>query len=166
MGAIELSIEVKVPTALPTSAQAEKIMAEELVKATEEGLMVIQGAVLPLTPVDQGLLRGGFQTQILGEPAGVLGRLFNPMAHALPQEAGAKPHWPPLAAIEGWVRRKLQVPAGEVRSVAYRIARAISVRGLPAREFAKRGFEASKSRVLARFEQANATIAKRLLGMS
>ena len=161
---MDLSIEVRMPNTPLTRGEASNIVAEEMTRATETGLNMVLQSMLPLVPIDRGLLRGGFQTQLLPGPTGILGRVFNPLAHALPQEAGAKPHFPPIAALEGWVRRKLSVAEKDVRSVAFLVARAIAKRGLPAREFAKRGVEMARPRVLQAFAQARARIVARLGG--
>lgn len=163
---MQISLEVRIPNTPLFRGDGPRIVREELLAATEDGVNMVLGAVLPLTPVDQGILRGGFQTEVLGAAAGgaILGRVYNPVIYAPAQEGGAKPHFPPVAALEGWVRRKLQVSEKEVRSVAFLVARAIARRGLPAREFARRGLESVRARVNARFEQARSRIVERLGG--
>jgi hypothetical protein len=56
--------------------------------------------------------------------------------HADPVHEGSRPHWPPRAPIEVWVRKKLAVTeTGEVKRVAFLVARKISRRGTKAVPF-------------------------------
>jgi hypothetical protein len=104
-------------------------------------------------PVDRGFLRSGLTSGIESTAphmatafVGVQGLAAS---YAAAIEDGARPHWPPLAALEGWVRRKglnwtdKKGRAMSVRSIAYLIARKIATRGFAgvhmAREAVERG---------------------------
>ena len=159
---MELTIEFVVPKIALTTGKGPAICQQELQAATEFGTNLLLGAVLPLVPVDRGSLRGSIQSRVYGEGLDLVGKVFSPMQHALPVERGSKPHWPPISAIEGWVRRKLDVDPKEVRSVAYLIARSISKRGTKPHFMFRRGFDASRGRIEARYAQALARITQRL----
>lgn len=75
------------------------------------------------------------------------------VAYALPIEFGARPHWPPLAPIEFWVRRKLRVPAKEVRGVAFLVARKIAKRGTAPRQIFTLGLDDAKPRIVEIFSR-------------
>lgn len=160
---LQLSAEIKIPNTPLSRGEAAEITAEETRAALEYGLVTIQAAIVPLTPIDQGFLRHGVQTSLTGEPLNQTGRVFNPLAHAWPMEDGRLPGaWPPRGPIEAWVRRKLHVPEGDVRSVAFLVARKIARDGTKAAHMFRDGFNARRGDVLARFAQARANVVRRL----
>ena len=161
---MDLSLEFDIPkTPLLQKGAAGKVVHDELLQAMEVGVNLMHGAVVPLVPVDRGTLRNGVQNEIQGQAVDLTGRVFNPLLHALPVETGAKPHWPPAAALEGWVKRKLGISdPREAKSVAFLVARAIARRGTKAVEMFARGFTAAEPRVRARFDEALKRIAERL----
>ena len=162
---MELSISFDVPKVPLFDGTASKVVAEEMDRAMNASVLHLKGQILPLVPVNSGILRRGVATSITGEGVAVVGRVFDPVAYAVPVELGSRPHFPPLAPIALWVRRKLGISnEGEARSVAFLIARKISRRGTPPREFFKQGFEAGKGRVQTFFDRAGETIAARLQG--
>lgn len=163
---MELTFEFRVPNIPLLNGQAQQVIDEELRAAVNSGLLIFKGQIQPLVPVGvTGQLRQGVSTSLAGEDVSLVGRVFDPVAYAMPVEAGSRPHFPPIGPIQLWVRRKLGISGErESRSVAFLVARAISRRGTPAREFFKRGFEAGKGQVLAIFEKSNARIAARLMG--
>jgi hypothetical protein len=55
-------------------------------------------------------------------------------------ETGSKPHWPPLAALEGWAKRH--------GTTAYVVARAIARRGNVPRRFLSKALDSSISRII------------------
>lgn len=97
------------------------------------------------TPVNFGILRAGWATEMFGIPAGVLfeGKVVNATLYGEPVEVGRRPgKWPPRGPIELWVIRKLGKPAGEEsRSVAFLIARKIGMKGTKGAFMMKRGFD-------------------------
>lgn len=78
-------------------------------------------------PSDVGKLRASIQTRL--KRAGFEAEIYSDAAYAAPTENGAKPHFPPPSALEGWAKRH------GMAGMEYIIARAISRRGLPARPF-------------------------------
>lgn len=91
------------------------------------------------TPVDRGFLRGGVTSgseltapHLASAFVGVQGVAAN---YALPIEQGARPHWPPPDAIEGWVQRKgldwtdAKGRRLSVKSMAFLISRKIARAG-------------------------------------
>lgn len=158
---MELQIEVRVPASAFYRGDGPRIATEEIQGAVEAGLMMIRGAVSPLTPKNLGLLAKGFQTSVdAGED--VRGRIFNPLEYAKAVEEGSRPHFPPAAALERWVQLKLGVPAEDAPGVAFVIARAISKRGTKAHHMLRDAVAASTPRIRERFARANARIKQRL----
>lgn len=162
---IEMSLGVP-DVALFKSDQARQIVREETLGLVEASTQVFRSEIVPLTPVGAtGALRAGVQTDVVGDGVNVVGRVFDPVGYAVPVEAGARPHFPPVEPLQLWVRRVLGISdEKEVRSVAFLVARAISKRGTKARDMFKGGAEAGAAKVTALSERANARIAARLMG--
>ncbi len=163
---IELSVEFVVPKVPLFDGTAQRVVNEEMRAAANTGLLILKGAIIPITPVGvTELLRQGVQTSLAGEGVAMVGRVFDPVPHALPVEDGSKPHWPPRGPIELWVRRKFGITnEKEARSVAFLVARKIARSGTPAVKMFQKGFNAVRGQIVARFETANARIAARLVG--
>ncbi len=163
---MDLSIEVTVPDTALFRGEGAEVVRHQLVADTEFALSAIHGAIVPRTPINQGFLRNawGTKVEVTGTGVDVLGRVFNPMAHANPIEHGA--HWPgampPVDALVLWVRRKLGVAEKEVRGVAFVVARALKRRGLAPRNMARDGVESVRGAVRARFDAGLAAIVQRL----
>ena len=69
-------------------------------------------------------------------------------------EVGTRPHFPPPAAIEGWVRRRLGVTNDrQARELAFLIGRKIARTGTPGRFLFERALEENEERVVAIFEE-------------
>lgn len=154
---MEIALDLNIPQIALFTGGGPRIVGEELLAATEFAVNLAQATIVPLTPVDRGLLRGGTQTQILGQGADVLGRVFNTMEYAPAVELGSRPHFPPVAALEAWARRKLGQDG-----LGFVIARAISRRGTKGVFMFKRGLEACRSRIEARFDQVRDRVIERL----
>ena len=64
-------------------------------------------------------------------------------------EVGTRPHFPPPAAIEGWVRRRLGVTDDrQARELAFLIGRKIARRGTPGRFLFERALQENEDRVV------------------
>jgi len=97
-------------------------------------------------------------TREVGEEAGKqVGRVFlAPPAdqYGIFVEVGTRPHFPPPAAIEGWVRRRLGVTNDrQARELAFLIGRKIARAGTPGRFFFEQALEENQERVLAILEE-------------
>jgi hypothetical protein len=154
-----LSVEMNVPPTPLFQGGGAEIVREEAMGATEFSVNLLQQTIVPLTPIDRGMLRNGMQTAVYGDRVDEYGRVFNLMPHALPVETGTVPHFPPVAALEAWAVRKL----GQ-EGLGYVIARAISRRGTQGAFMFRRGLEACRDRIMVRFDQALQAMARRLGG--
>ncbi len=162
---MEFAVEVTVPRIPLTDGSAPGVVHEEMLRAAEVSVALLQGSIVPRVPVDRGFARQGVQASVTGEGVDVTGRVFDPVAYAVPLEAGSQPHFPPTDAIAGWVRRKgIASDEREVRSVAFLIARAISRRGTRARNFFRDGVAEAGAKVRARFAAVPGLILRRLGG--
>lgn len=160
----ELTVDTKIPDTPLWLGHGPKIADEELRAAMNASVLQVKGAILPLVPVNQGMLRQGVQTSITGDAFDLRGRIFDPITYALPVEEGTKPHFPPLAPLMRWAQLKLGVSEKDSRSVAFLVARAISRRGTKAVRFFAQAWQATQGQVVDRFERARARIIERLGG--
>ena len=120
--------------------------ARNLPPAINTGLL--RGSVAPRTPRVEGrTIEGGIATNV---------------SYALPVEAGSRPHWPPRAPIEFWVRRKLRVPGPQVKGVAFLVARKIARRGTQARRIFALGLEDARPRMTEIFRRLPGLIVRRM----
>jgi hypothetical protein len=165
---MDLSITMEVPDTALFRGEGARVVGEEMVKATERGVMLLAGAVIPATPINLGHLRAGWQTKVdlMGTPADgiVFGRAFNPMGYALPVETGARPHWPPIDALVEWARRKFSASEKEARAIGYLVARKIAMRGTKGVFMAERAMAATRERIIAGYKAALARAVQRLGG--
>jgi hypothetical protein len=162
---LDLAIDVKLPDTALFRGDGARVITEQLTADTEFAVNALQAAVVPATPIGAtAFLRNAWGTDVRlgGSNVDVLGRIFNPMAHALPVERGARPHFPPSSALELWVRRKLQVPEKMVRSVAFLVARKISRRGTSGAAMAHKTVQQATPAIQARFRAGLAAIIERL----
>lgn len=157
-------VEVRMSTMFD---RASDVVRDEMQTAIAAGVNELRNEIVPRVPVNQGILRQGVQTQValMGDQLEMVGRVFDPVAYAVPVEAGSVPHFPPPGPLQLWVRRKLGITDDkEVRSVAFLVGRAISRRGTQARNFFRDGVAAAKGRVQARFAEVPGRILRRLQG--
>ncbi len=87
------------------------------------------------TPVDIGRLRSGVTHQ-LGDYVGIVGTAVPYGAFV---EYGTKPHFPPVAAVQGWANRH--------GAVAFLVARGISRHGTKAHHMFQKGMEKTNARI-------------------
>lgn len=98
--------------------------------AMQQSLDVLLQIAVTETPVNTGLLRGSFTTDVRGRGVDMVGRMFSPLGYAAAVEHGrAAGRPPPIEAIRYWVIRKRIADEAEADSVAFLIARAIGRRG-------------------------------------
>jgi hypothetical protein len=157
--------------ALPDSVElsaawhkAPDVVREELYGAMEESLIGLQAAVQDLTPVGAyGLLRQSELAQPVEALADqVIGVVGTSLQYAEAVELGTKPHFPPIEALEDWVKAKLHVDDADVKRVAFLVARKISISGTPAIGMFHRGLNKTREQIAQRFELARNRIVERL----
>ncbi|MBI1397069.1 MAG: hypothetical protein GC151_13920 [Betaproteobacteria bacterium] len=133
MASVVRGITLDVEPALSYAAlleQAPEIAREELGIGLETAAALYMREVKDITPVGvTGNLRESIAQERADTPEDVQVRVFSPLNYAAPVELGTKPHYPPLAALEDWVRAKLSVDETEVTDVAQKIQWKIGKKG-------------------------------------
>lgn len=122
-----MSLKVSVTSNLSTAA-ARNFARGWLADAINETAIDIQASAIDnLTDapsVDTGRLRSSVAIEI--QPGGLAARVGTDVQHGIYVETGARPHFPPIAAIKPWARRVL----GN-ENLAYAVAKKIAERGIP-----------------------------------
>ena len=154
-----------------TSAVQQQLdqLPQQLQRGIERGLRrateLLRAAVSTLAqsplgvsaPGAFGEYAGSLTTAVVDENGRPVGRVFlAPPAdrYGMFVEVGTRPHFPPPAALEGWVRRRLGITGNrEVREVAFLIGRKIARAGTPGRLFFERALDNNESRVVAILEE-------------
>ncbi|MFA7254311.1 MAG: hypothetical protein WC107_07240 [Patescibacteria group bacterium] len=150
---------------------------------TRGGVVILRNAVFSFTPQCFGHLRNSIGAETIVSADQILGHIKTSIPYALPVELGSKPHWPPLAPLILWVKRKLggagssmrteaKISAASLRSggfkgvrakdmmegmiegTARRIQFAIARRGTRAHLMFQKGFDERGPTVVAMFERA------------
>lgn len=97
-------------------------------------------------PVDTGRLRASLTASVAPLRDGVQGVVGSNVVYALPMEMGARPHWPPVNALEPWARRH--------GMEAFVVARAIARRGLAARRYLGKAVKTAEPNFRRRMDMA------------
>jgi hypothetical protein len=161
-----LTIRLRQPSIpLVVSGAGVGIVAEEQTRAMRYAVLRAKGEIVPLTPANTGLSRKSIATDLRGDQMDLTGRVFSPLGHMLPLEAGAR--WPqkgpPLEPLRLWAERKFGASEGEARSIAFLVSRKLKRFGLVSRRMFSGGYKLAKPAITARWETALATIKARLL---
>ena len=104
-----------------------------------------------------GQLARSVTSELYEEEGRSLGQVFlAPPAdrYGLFVEVGTRPHFPPPAALEGWVRKRLGVTNDrQARQIAFLIGRKIARQGTPGHFLFERALKENEARVLAVLEE-------------
>jgi hypothetical protein len=91
----------------------------------------VRNEALPLVPVDENRLRGDIHVELQQDERGNLAVwVGSRLRYAAAVHNGTRPHFPPVAALLGWVKRHGMPPGA-----AYAIARKIGEVGTEAHPF-------------------------------
>lgn len=111
-------------------ARVPEVAAHELLAAMAEADSLLEREVKDLMPTASGVSRASVFSREQALPGGVIGMVGSAMPQIVYVELGTKPHFPPLAPLEDWVRVKFGFGDDKkVAKVAYLIARKIAQRG-------------------------------------
>jgi hypothetical protein len=106
-------------------------------------------------PVDRGKLRQSINTRLTGSGLSLKGEVGpNVEVYGHVMEFGAKPFWPNVGALMGWVKRVIAPPAEMLDSVTFLIGRKISRSGIAARRYMGRALDKNRARIWARMNRA------------
>lgn len=145
--------------------EAPEYTDQVLLSAMTEATLLLQREWQERLPRSSGLTASSITSDVASTPAGVLGIVGSSQPSALFVELGTRPHMPPVAAIEPWVRAVLGIrEPKEVKRVAFLVARKISEEGTPAQRPMARAAEATEGQIVAMFERAADQVAKYLEG--
>jgi hypothetical protein len=145
-------------------ARAPDIVREELLAAVTEADRLLEREVVDRMPTATGLSRASVFSREEALPGGGLGVVGTAEPHVVYVELGTRPHFPPVEALEDWVRVKLAVPERRVHGVAFAIARKIAQRGTLGVGMFHRAFAANRGQVERFFAAALGRIAVRIAG--
>ncbi len=110
------------------------LYAQPLRNFFKRATLSIESEAKPLTPVDTGRLRGSITSRIDSSPIPMWATVGTNVAYGQAVHDGARAHFPPPSALEGWARRH-----GFGENGGFLVARAISRRGTKARPFLRDG---------------------------
>lgn len=136
-----------------------------LQEAMTEATLLVQREWQENMPRVSGLTARSITSDVASTPAGVLGVVSSSQPNALFLELGTRPHMPPVAAIEPWVKAVLGIrEPKEVKRVAFLVARKIAREGTPAQHPMARSVQSTEGQVIVMFERAAAKVAAHLVG--
>jgi hypothetical protein len=129
---IEFHVDVDFSSA-PVRADISKVASSIIVQATALALRYARQFASEFKDTGQ------LAQSLVGETAGISGRVYSPLPYASPMEAGrrAGARMPPPSALTGWMRRH-----GIPTSAAFVVARSIGRRGIPGRFYLQRAYQA------------------------
>lgn len=146
-------------------ARAPKIVREELLRSMVEVDALLEREVKDATPTATGITRASIFSREEMLPDGVLGVISSSQPHVAYVELGTRPHFPPVEALQDWVRVKFAYTSErEIRSTAFLIARAIARDGTEGAHMFEDTFDRQRTRVVDIFAASRARVAQRLLG--
>jgi phage gpG-like protein len=131
---------------------AEELSGAPMVQAMQEAALYVTADARRLAPVDTGRLRASIIPDVRMMTNEVVGVVGSNVVYAPYMEFGTRPHWAPPGALSTWARR-------HGRTEFY-IRSLIATRGLKPRKYLQGGFEANKTRIVARIERAVGEITK------
>lgn len=143
-------------------AQAPAVVQQELGVFLHAMVQHMRSEVIDRTPAAYGTLRASISGVVENQAGGQLGIVSTPQPYAVPVELGTKPHFPPVQALEDWVRQKLGLTGREGRSVAFAIARKIGQVGTKGHYMFRDAFEANTAEIERQFDQTVSRIVARI----
>jgi HK97 gp10 family phage protein len=162
-------LHIEMTVALPDSPLLQagaprQVLEEEVGQALSVLVEELADQARRNTPVDRGILRGAIATELLrGPDAGILfrGRVFvgAQAPYGIFVEEGTRPHFPPVAPLEAWAKRKFGRPG-----LGYAVARAIARRGTKGHHMLRNAFEAMRPKVEPALARALSRAVRRLEG--
>jgi hypothetical protein len=148
-------------------AKLERLSIDGVKRAMQYSVIAVEAMAKQLSPVNTGRLATSITSVVEGSTENITGRIGTNVVYAPYMELGTKPHFPPIAAIQDWVKKKgiaaKLTPSGkrggskatresQDRSMAFVIARSISKKGTRERPYLVPALEKSGGRVYKYFE--------------
>lgn len=129
-----IHVEVRGVRDLQAKLSMSRLVTDPFRRFLVAALFVVEGFVKPLVPRDTGYLGRSIQSKVKGHTGTVETNAPHALfVHGRPPNppARSRPHWPPVAEITPWARRKGLDP--------YVVARAIARKGTKLVPFMTRG---------------------------
>lgn len=143
--------------------RAPELVQREMLAATVEADQLLEREVKDLMPTATGVSRASVFSREQFIEGGVLGVVGTALPHVVYLELGTKPHFPPILAIEDWVRVKFGLnDEKKIYAAALAIARKIAQRGTLGVGMFHRTWARQKPQVVAMYERALARIQQQL----
>lgn len=121
-------------------------------KPMQQATNLVTGVAQNNAPVDTGKLKSSILPSVSHRGKTTMGVVGSNLAYAPFMELGTRPHFPPVAALEGWASRH--------GMNAFVVARTIARRGLKARKYLQRALDSNRRRIINIFVEAVAKIIK------
>lgn len=138
-------------------AAAPATLASEVRTAMTAGSLLIEGTARSLAGKDTGRNAGSITHAISGGGANLTSKIGPSTAYGYYAEKGRKPgRMPPIAAIEGWARRKGIDP--------FVLARSIARKGTKGKPYMLPSFQQNQGRVIALFGKVATKVVARMAG--
>ena len=140
------------------------IMRQEYRRAVTELVIVGETIVSENTPVGvTGQLRAGVTGKVITHNLGVVIETGPGAKYVDAVEGGRSPgRFPPVDAIMLWVKRKLRVPPGKLKSVAFLVGRKIAKKGIKGKHMFRKAEAKMVGRIKRRIDIASKVIERRL----
>jgi HK97 gp10 family phage protein len=135
---------------------AAKATPVEMRAAMTEATLTVESTARSLAPRDTGRLQGSISSRITGGGTSLVGEIGPSVRYGLFVERGTRPHWPPVAAVSGWARRRGIPP--------FLVARSIARKGTRAQPYMEPALERNRGRIEAIFARVGARVFSRLVG--
>ncbi len=127
-------------------------------RAMYKGGLNIEADAKLLVTVDTGILRRSISTRLIKTGNKSIVEIGTNLEYAIMVEFGSSPHFPPIDALEPWVKRVLlngvEAYEGEAKDVAFAVAKSISKWGTQARPFLQPAFEMNIKQIKVSVRQA------------
>lgn len=145
---------------------APDIVRAELLAAVTESDQLLEREVKDMMPTASGVSRASVYSREEVLPDGGIGVVATAQPHVVYIELGTRPHFPPVAALEDWVRQKFGISdERRIHGVAYLVARKIAARGTLGVGMFHRSFARQRTQVARIFEGARNRIVARIAGL-
>lgn len=142
------------------------IVREEMLAAVTEADQLLEREVKDLTPTATGQSRASIFSREQSLPDGAIGVVGTTQPSVVYVELGTRPHFPPIQALEDWVRVKLGISDEKrIHGVAYLVARKIAARGTLGVGMFHRTISRQRDAVQRIFDRGLARIAARMVAM-
>lgn len=137
---------------------------QELLVFGHSATQYLQGEVIDRTPAAEGALRDSAFTHVEELPTGMIGVVAMSSPYVEAVEIGTKPHMPPIAPLEQWVKTKLGLSGKEGARAARGIQWKIYHHGTKGAHMFERTLEAGAAEVERLFAATMRRLADRLAG--